>query len=262
MKLAQSNNTRKLSITIAIVLFLISLTYALYQEYGPLIAPEEVAKSTEKIPEYFDYGTIADSSYCNDFFEFSIPISKGHQASYKKYDYIEKSFYVKDSVPATPKLTAAITDQGLLLIEPELVKIDWLKNLKETNSLEDFRKYSSEKSKREQFGSDYQLVISAHKLSESSLSSYINLFENLHNPNYGNSKTKMVSGIPFREYEGLEKQGDPVQSTMFSLMGGKNRTIISYFTEINGFALSIDLFYKTEKQKRILLEMVDTIHFK
>ncbi len=259
----EPNKKNRLYITIFSILFFGSLLFAIYKAYGPFQLTAEVSEPQKEIPEYFDYGTVVDSIYCNDFFRFQMPTFKGYTTNYKKYDYIEKNFYERDSILAKPRLTSDIYDLDLLVIEPELIKIDFVNILQKHKK--DFVKilkaYSTEKYKRESFGSDYQLVIRAHKLSEEYLGSYISLFENLHNPNYGNSKTKMISNISFREYHGMESQGSSVQETMFGLMGGKNRNIISYFTQIHNFALSIDLFYKTEEQKCILLEMVDTIEF-
>ncbi len=248
-------------ITIVSLLFLISLGYALYSTYGPFNTKEAVSEKHQKIPEYFDYGVLYDRIYCNDFFEFKIPILKGHEATYKKYDYITKSIYERDSISATPQRTAAISDQDLLVIVPELVKIDVVKSFMETKSIEDWQQYSKEKSKRDMFGPDYQLIIRAHNLREESLGRYINQFQNLHNPDYGTPKFKEISGISFRAYEGLESFGGAVQQTTFKMMGGENKKISSYVTEMHGFALSIDLFYLTEEQKCILLEMVNAIRF-
>lgn len=248
-------------ITIVSLLFLISLGYALYHTYGLFDLKETVSEKHQKIPEYFDYGVLYDSIYCNDFFEFKIPILKGHEATYKKYDYITKSIYERDSILATPQSTTAISDQDLLVIVPELVKIDVVKSFMETKSIEGWQQYSREKSKRDMFGPDYQLIIRAHNLRDESLGRYINKFQNLHNPDYGTPKFKEISGISFRTYEGLESHGGPVQQTTFRMMGGRSKKIYSYVTEIHGFSLSIDLFYLTEEQKCILLEMVDAIQF-
>ncbi len=257
----EPRKNRHLSITIVALLFLISLCYALYQTYGPFVAGAVVVIEQEEIPEYFDYGTLSDSIYCNDFFEFSVPILKGHEATYKQYDYIEKSIYERDSVWATPKRPSVIRDQDLLIVIPELVKLDYVKSFMETRSIEGFQKYSKEKTKREMFGADYQLIIRAHNLEGSTSNAYATRFENLHNPDYGAAKFKEISGISFREYQGLESHGGSVQQIMFQTMGGENRKIISYITQIHGFSLSIDLFYLTEEQKCILLEMVDSIQF-
>jgi len=257
----QSIKRQQLSITILIALFFGSLFYAIYKEYEGVELTKEVSESKKIIPEYFDFGKVVDSTYCNDFFGFRIPISKGHEAHYKKYDFIEKSILKKDTIPIRPRLTTAINDEDLLVILPELVVIDLLESVKSGKGMEAWTNYESERSKREWFGADYQLVIRAHKFSGNSLSTYVNSFDNLHNPNYGNTKSKMISGILFQEYHGQETQGNPVQQTMFQITGGKIKKITSFVTQINGFALSIDLFYLTEKQKCILLDMVDTIYF-
>jgi len=222
-----SNTKRQLSITILIVLFLGSLCYTVYEEHELFEVKKEVAEFKERTPRYFDYGTITKNTYCNDFFKFQIQISKGHEVNYKIYDHIDKNIYEKDPVLAEPKLASTIKDHNLLIIEPELVKIDLLKNFKETGNLDAWQNYSSEKYKRESFGSEYQMAISAHNLSGKSLKNYINLFKNLHNPDYGSTKTKLISNIKFHEYQGAESRENPMQQVIFENMGGKNKNITS-----------------------------------
>lgn len=251
------------TIAVLLLLFLGSLSYAIYDTYGPFELKKEVTDPKKNIPEYFDYGAITDSIYCNDFFGFRIPIANGCEGNYKKYDFIEKSFYVRDSVPAVPKLASDITEHVLLIIEPEFIKMDLVKMiLKEKRRMEDVSEYMRAKSQREQFGADFQMVVRVHKLSGESLQSYTDRFENLHNPDYSNTEIKMVSGIPFQELHGIEQHGsDSPSRVMYQMLGGKNKSIISLATVIHDFAFSIDLFYQTEEQKATLLEMVDSIKF-
>lgn len=257
----QSNNKRSLLIPILTLLFFVSLLYAAYDEYGPFELKEEVTTTKENIPEYFDYGSIADSSYCNDFFEFRIPILKGHEADYKIYDYTNSNIHQRDSVLAKPRLVSTIGEHDLLIITPELVKIDLMKIFKETGSFEDWQNYSSKKLKRESFGPDYSLIIKAHNLSGKPVGAYTSQFLNIHNLDYGNSKTKMISSISFQEYQGMESRDGSMQEAMFGIMGGKNKKITSYVTKIHGFALNINLFYQTEEQKCALLAMIARISF-
>ncbi|WP_298486675.1 hypothetical protein [uncultured Maribacter sp.] len=254
--------------TILISLFFISLGYVLFEKYKPLKKYFETNKEdkTKDSHEYhknlnFDYGSISDSIYCNNYFKFQIAIPKGYDGKYKKYDYIEKNIYERDSIPISPRLAKDIENCNLLLIEPHLIKVDWLKSFKETGSIEDFEKYNSKKIKRDFIGTDCQLTIRVHNLYEASLDSYIKQFKNLHNPNYGIPKTKTISGIDFREYHGVESHGGPIQEVHFKLLGGKNKNIISYNTQIHDFAFSIDIFYTTKKQKKHLLKIVENMSF-
>jgi len=257
----QLKEKRKPYIFILALLFLGSLLYAVYDAYVPLELKKEAETPKEIVPEYFDYGVISDSTYCNDFFRFRAPIQAKYKGNYRVYDYIEKSIYERDSVPAEPKLSSKVKNQSLLIIEPKLVKIDWIQNIKETKNLDAWQDYLSKKSKRERFGADYQMIIQAHNLSGKSLGSYIRLFENLHHPNYTEPRTKVISNVIFQEYVGVETQRTSMEGVTFRLLGGENRNICSYITEINGFALSIDLFYKTEDQKCILMGMAEEITF-
>ncbi|TMM53738.1 hypothetical protein FEE95_17725 [Maribacter algarum] len=252
----------KLSLKVLVFLFLGSLAYAVYDYFKPFKVQEGVVVAKTSTPEYFDYGSVTDSIYCNDFFKFRIPILKGHEAQYKQYDYIEKTIYERDSVPAQPLLASEVNDNDLLFVIPELEKIDIVKSYKEEGSFEKWQSYQSEKSKRERFGADYQLIIRVHNLSGSSMHGYLNQFGNLHNPNYGSPNTKEISGVFFKELHGVENNGDGSPGkVMFQMLGGKNKNIITYSTEIKGFAVSIELFYLNEEQKDVLLEMVDGIHF-
>jgi len=261
----QKNPFKKshVSIRILVLLFLGSLAYAIYDFYGPFEFKKEVTTEKKNIPEYFDYGVIADSIYCNDLFSFRIPIPNGYEGKYKTYDYIEKDFYTRDTIPAAPKLTSNITDHNLLIIEPVLVKMDPVKMiLEEKKDMAFISEYLGKKNQRETFGADYQLVIRVHRLSDASLLSYTNQFENLHNPNYGTPKTKMISGIAFQELHGIEQNGkDAPGKVMFQMLGGKDKNIISLNTVMHDFAFSIDLFYQTEEQKSILLKMVNSMEF-
>ena len=257
----QLKEKRKPYIFILILLFLGSFLYAVYNTYGTFELKKEAGTPKEIVPEYFDYGVIANSTYCNDFFRFRVPVQAKHKGNYKVYDYIEKSIYEKDSVLAKPKLSSKVKNQSLLIIEPELIKIDWMQNIKETKNLDAWNDYLSKKSRRERFGADYQMIIQAHNLSGKPLGSYIRLFENLHHPNYIEPRTKVISNVTFQEYVGVETQSTSMESVTFRLLGGENRNICSYITEINGFALSIDLFYKTEEQKCILMRMAEEITF-
>jgi len=163
MKNKKTIGNRKILLAISSVLFLGSLIYGVYMEYGPFKSFEDDAKPTEIIPEYFDYGTVADSSYCIDFYEFRMPIPKAHEGDHKIYDYTDISFYERDSVLATPRLAANANHHDLLTILPKLVKID----IKE--DFEGWMNYRSEKFERESYDSDYSLIISAHNLESSHL---------------------------------------------------------------------------------------------
>jgi len=261
----QKNTFKKshVSIRILVLLFLGSLAYAIYDFYGPFELKKEVVTEKNKIPKYFDYGIISDSTYCNDFFSFRIPIPNGYEGKYKAYDYITKDIYTRDSLPATPKLISNITDHNLLIIEPVFVKIDPVKMiLEEKKDITFISEYLSKKNQRDTFGADYQMVIRVHRLQNASIQSYINQFKNLHNPNYGGPKTKMVSGIAFKELQGVDHNGEDVPGrVMYQMLGGKDKNIISLNTVIHDFAFSIDLFYQTEEQKSILLEMVNSMKF-
>ncbi len=257
----KSNGKQKQIIQILLISFMGSLFLATYHYYSVFNAMEISAENKVDTPKYFDYGSITNNSYCNDFFSFRMPICEGHEGKYKEYDFIKKGIYEKDSVPVLAKLTSEINNTVLLLITEKLESIELSDVLNKTASFEDFSKLSSEKRKRELVGSDYQLVISAHQLKGTSLNSYLNKFENLHNPEYGGPKMKSISGVAFREYIGKESQGSALQETMYGILGGTNRDIISYNTEIHGFALSIDLFYQTDAQKDILMSMVDQASF-
>lgn len=45
-----------------------------YTQHKKNIGQENITKN--KIPTYFDYGSISDSIYCNNYFEFKISIPK------------------------------------------------------------------------------------------------------------------------------------------------------------------------------------------
>lgn len=243
------NKKRPLQITILIILLLGSLAYAAYDACGPFELKKEI------VPKYFDYGVITDSIYCNDFFGFRLPIPKGNTADNKIYDYTDINLLERDSTLAKPSLASDIRNHDLLVILPKLTKVDINKDLK------GWMEYSSEKYRRESHGTDYVFIIRAHNLFGGHLKAYASKFSNIYNPNYGDSKTKTISGIEFKEYHGMEAPANPESSVLFQLMGGENKQIISYMAEINGFALSINLFYLTEEQKCMLLEMVDEISF-
>lgn len=250
--------------TILIILFLGSLVYATYEAYGPFNEFDlnnKTAKTKEQYPEYFDYGTIADSTYCNDFFRFRIPVSKGYQYDYKIYDFKNSTIYERDLILAKPRLASAITEHDLLIITPELLKIDVQDILGKRASTQEWLDYSSKKRKREFHGPEYCLIIRAYNLSGKALGTYTSELSNIHNPDNGDSQTKLISGIQFREFEGEESQDTIESRVAFQILGGKNQNIISFMTEINDFAFSINLFYQTEEQKHILLEMANMISF-
>lgn len=227
-------------------------------------------ETSEKLemPSYFDFGSVTDSIYCNDFFGFKIPIPSGHQADYKKYDLaaydeddaVVRSILDRDTVPIRPKRLEEVDTQVLLLITPELIKVAMNTSFENTGNITEWMNYEREKSRRETWGPDFQLFISVKNLSGTTLNTYINLFENIHDPGYAEPKTTLIGGKLFREYEGKESYGS-VQQSFSQILGGKNRDITSYFTQINGFALCIDLFYETEAQKEILDAMVESITF-
>ena len=132
--------------------------------------------------------------------------------------------------------------------------------LEEKKDMAFISEYLNKKNQLDMFGSDYQLVIRVHRLSDVSLQSYINQFKNLHDPNYGSPKTKMISGIAFQELHGIAQNSEDIPGrVMHQMLGGKDKNIISLNTLIHDFAFSIDLFYQTEEQKSILLEMVNSI---
>lgn len=254
---------REIIIKISIAGAIVALLYLFINPYYTQHKKNEklANKANPIIHQYFDFGSISDSIYCNDFFKFKITIPKGFEGKYKKYDYVEKNLIERDSTPIAPRLALDIQNCNILLIEPEIIKIDWLNNFKENGSLAGWEDYNSKKSKRDLLGSECQLSIRVHNLSETPLHAYMSKFENLHNPDYGNFQTRKISGIMFKEYHGVESQGSSIQETTFRLMGGENKNIISYNSKINDFAFSIDLFYTTEEQKGILLEIANNISF-
>lgn len=242
---------------ILFVLFVVSLVFTGYNHYGPFELKKELPEvELERIPKYFDYGVVSDSTYCNDFFKFRVPIPKGQEAEYKLYDYIEKSIFEKDSVLAKPRLVSDIAEHDLVIIKKELVKVELSKVLKETGSSDSYWKYSAEKRKTEFYGPDYNLIIRAYNLHGKPFGTFASQFSNIHNPDYSGAQTKMISGIEFREYSGATES-----NLAYRLIGGEDKKIISFMTEINGFAFSINIFYKTEEQKCLLLEIVDEIKF-
>ncbi|WP_430907361.1 hypothetical protein [Maribacter sp. 2-571] len=246
-------------LTIGTILICIgSLVYYLYNLH---VSRPKVTLTENTVPVYMDYGTVEGMEYCNDFFAFRLSVPKGHNATYKRYDYLKTGFQITDSVNAVPQKASTIEDLTLVIIEPKLEKIDFMKSFKETNSIAEWNAYHSERSKRERFGADYQLSIRVHNLAGASAAAYEEQFQNLHHPGYRSPTIKEISGVSFREYHGMESFGGPEQQTMFILMGGKNKNIITYFTEINGFSLSIDMFYYTEAQKALLQNMLDELHF-
>jgi len=171
------------------------------------------------------------------------------------------NIYERDSVLAKPRLAASIAEHDLLIIQPELVKIDVQDFLDQTASAKELLNYGAKKSKLDFHGPDYNIVIRAHNLYGKALSAYANQFSNIHNPNYGDVQYKTISGLTFREFEGVQSQNTVPARAAFRIMGGKNKKIASYMADINGFALSISLFYQTEEQKEKLLTMVDRISF-
>jgi len=249
----------KISVAAAILTLLYLFINPYYSQYNKNAALE--SKTKPILPQYFDFGKISDSTYCNDFFKFKISIPKGFEGTYKKYDYINKSLLERDSIPIITRLAKDVENCNLLVLEPELIKIDFFQNFIETGTSEAWRNYSSKKSKRDLNGPDCQIAIRVHNLSGIPLGTYTSKFENLHNPGYGDIQTKTISGVLFNEYHGIESQGDVPQKTFFMLMGGENKKIISYYTKIHSFAFNIDLFYTTDEQKKLLLEIVDDISF-
>ncbi|RKR13503.1 hypothetical protein CLV91_2223 [Maribacter vaceletii] len=259
----KNNKINKYIFKISIVVILIALLYLFLTPYKTKFSQKKENENEENsiVQEYFDFGNISDSVYCNNFFKFKISIPKGFEGAYKKYDYVNKSLLERDSIPIISRLAKDVENCNLLILEPELIEIDFFQNFIETGTSEAWRNYSSKKSKRDLNGPDCQIAIRAHNLSGNPLGAYTSKFENLHNPDYGDIQTKKISGVLFNEYHGIESQGDVPQKTFFMLMGGENKKIISYNTKINSFAFSIDLFYTTEKQKKLLLEIVDNISF-
>ncbi len=224
---------------------------------SPVVKKQEVVE--EIIPEFFDYGVVYDSIYCNSFFEFKIQLFKGHEIYYQTYDLVQKSLIKYDTVPLSPTLPTEVDTEVLLHIEPEFVDNvqDFLKKnsfSKDSSLIPNFNAYLKEKSKRELFGADYQLRISCHRLANESLLQHMAKYENLHHPNYGTAKTTLIDGISFREYHGIEQQQN-------FIMGMRTKNIITYVTELYGFVLFVDLFYETEEQKCLLLDMVDQLDF-
>ncbi len=227
----------------------------LYQKDWSTITEKE--EKLEKKLSYFDYGTITNNTYCNDLFGFRIHIPDDHQPFYKKYKYFKNNENKKDSILNGPKLAARVKEHDLLIIEPKFIE----KNPVEMGT-EEISTYLKLKTQQERFGPEYQMAIRIHHLSETSLESYTNKFQNLHNPNYGNRQMKTISGVEFIELHGIEQHGDDSPGrVMFRMLGGKNRHIISLFTVIHNYAFSIDLFYQTEEQKYTLLKILDTLEF-
>lgn len=249
---------------ILIILLVGSLGFVAYQNFGSLewlTLKRTDSKSETQVPKYFDYGVLIDSTYCNDFFNFSISISKGHQADYQQYDYHSINSLEKDSVIAEPRLASEIQKHDLLIITPVLIKVDMEETFKKTGSVKDWMDYNKAKHKRESVGPDYSAVIRVERLSGQSVERYASQFSNMHNPNYGGKHTKIIAGKPFVAYEGQEVQNSVAESMVLGFMGGEYKKINSFMTEINDFAVSINLFYQTDEQKAMLLEMVDTITF-
>ncbi|WP_396637534.1 hypothetical protein [Maribacter sp. R77961] len=247
------------------LLFLLigSLLFAAGKNFTMLEWPTfaDTTAPNEDIPEYFDYGMISDSTYCNNFFKFRITITKGYETAYKKYENISATVKENDSVLVRQPLASDIIDHELLVVTPGLIKVDWRKALKETGSIKAWIEYDKIRRDKDLFGPEHCLIIRAHRLTNQSLDNYIHQFSNMHNPGYGESQTKIIADKTFNVYEGLEVQNSPEASTMFRLLGGENKQITTYLIEQNDFALSINLFYKTEAQKIKLLKMVQTITF-
>ncbi|MEO1487744.1 MAG: hypothetical protein AAFU57_18570 [Bacteroidota bacterium] len=221
--------------------------------------PEPIQK--EKV--LFDYGVVEDSTYCNDFFKFRISFCEEFIALSQQDNVTPSEIGAK--IPPYENLTENPgEDQNLLAIYPKIqeVTIDAVLH-DEKVDFEDFQAAMQQKTRAEQFGPEFQLFISSHSLEKESLIQYINQFSNLHPPNYDFNKTHeaTIGGESFLEYHGVETQESAPASVAFAIMGGKNRKIVSYFKEINGYAFCIDLFYHNEGQKAILLELLETMEF-
>ncbi len=240
-----------------IVLFLISIVYILYSKYSSSTTTPKVNKQNN-VPEYFDYGTIADSIYCNTFFKFKIPIPKQHVGSYKTYNLVPKSLTSYDTVPLTLQTPTTIGATSLLLIEKEIIKITpndiilLMREGKHSIVSEHIKNIGSFNAPKQ----NYQLHINVQNLDDDdfkgNLNKYLSMFSNM-NSNY-QQPTKIISGIPFKAYSGTQRDRLPG-------VYQNNTPFISYITEINGFALNIDLFYNSDEEKDFLLNLVDTIEF-
>ena len=250
--------------SVLMVLFIGSLVVAVYDHYYPLAhfkGDKIAAKIETSIPEFFDYGVLIDSTYCNDFFRFRINITKGHKGDYKIYDYKSVSILERDSASAKRKRVSEIKEHDLLVIRPVLRKVAVQNLLDKTASAKELLDYIDNKGKYDFYGPDYHLVIRATKLNNLSLNAYASQFSNIHPTNYGNSRTKTISGKEFLELDGMQTQPSVESSVAFRLLGGENKNIKSYMLEMNDFALSIHLFYHTKEQEKILLELLQSLSF-
>ena len=221
--------------------------------------PESIQK--EKI--LFDYGVVEDSTYCNDFFKFRISFCDEFIVL-SQQDNVTPSETDAEIPPYENLIEDPGEDQNLLAIYSKVEEVTMEAVLHDDNvNFEDFQAAMQQKTKEEQFGPEFQLFFSSHRLEKESLIQYINQFSNLHPPNYDfNQKHEaMIGRESFLEYHGVETQESAPASVAFAIMGGKNRKIVSYFKEINEYAFCIDLFYHNEGQKAILLELLETMEF-
>ena len=200
----------------------------------------------------FDYGTISGDTYCNDFFKFRISVCEEYRLHLQEQDTITQKIEPFEG-----------EEQLLLYIEPELVPIDFEQVLNQTKSMDDWSAYKNQKRKYDFYGAEFQLIISAYRLGNSSLKDYVNRFSNIHPKDFKRHQTEMtvLDGKHFWVYEGIETQPDVPSRVMYRMLGGQNKQITCYITERNGYALSIDLFYKNQGQQQILTELLQTLAF-
>ncbi|WP_422860277.1 hypothetical protein ACOKFD_05220 [Flagellimonas sp. S174] len=205
--------------------------------------------------ECFDYGTIENDLYTNLFFGFQISIPEDYLATYKRYDFHQKSLFEKDTVDLVPRPASSIITAQLLYLEPPLEEIgmDQAFNFSKTSSSL-FKTKKNDSVKRSFFGADYQININTFKLPYNDGFTYDQIFYNMRIPDNVNERKKIISGVDFNVFYGVDEQRNLI-------LGKRTKKIVSYTTVIKGFSLNIDLFYETERQKLILLKILENFEF-
>ncbi|MEO0901277.1 MAG: hypothetical protein AAFY00_04405 [Bacteroidota bacterium] len=207
------------------------------------------------VQEYFDYGNIESRLYTNNYFGFQISIPENYRATYKQYDFHQRTLIEKDTIPLIPRLASSIETAQLLFLEPPLAEIgiDEAFNMPKTTP-SPFKSKKHDSIKRDFFGADYQLNINVFKLPFNEGYTYNEIFYNMDIPDNVEEREITISGVDFNVYQGIDEQRN-------FMLGTRKKNVLSYTTVIKGYSLNIDLFYETEEQKCMLLEILKSFQF-
>lgn len=243
------------------VIFLLSFLFLGYTIWGYAYTYDFNKKQVILYP-YFDYGTIKNRVYHNNFFNFSIPVPKEYLSEHKTYQLKQINLIKQDTLPLEPVLVSQIDETTLLTLQPvfEKIALDEIFNYTDSTKLAStklnrFLSYKNDEFKRKTWGADFGLNINIIRTPFSMPLNYSQKYINMYIPESEDERTKIISGVLFYAYEGVDRQTSFLSAT-------KTKQLLSYACYINGFSFNIEIYYTTENQKCALLALIDQIHFK